>query len=488
MEKVIMDIKDLYISFGEKDILNIDYLRVMQFDRIGIVGKNGSGKSTLLKMLAGIIQPERGACNQYVQSAYFEQHTPPSQLDADGELLSKMGISLQGQKQYLSGGEETKLKLAQVFSTYHEVILLDEPTTHLDLSGKDFLLEQLKYYYGAIILVSHDRDLLDKTVSVIWEVKDGQVTVYKGNYSDYKIAKELEIQQQIEAYEIVSKERSRLERAALEKKEKAERLIRDDAKSKQKAREKPSRLGKTKSKATSQKSLQRAAKSIENRIAKLAEVTKYEEDQPIVFHQSESVALHNKVPIMADRLTLAIEDKILLKDVSFQIPLRSKVAISGPNGAGKSTLLQQILSQHSSFTISPKAKIGYFKQMSYRFSSEETVLEYLKSRTSYNEGFIRTVLSKMDFSKRDLQKKVHVLSGGEAVRLQLCKLFLGEYNILLLDEPTNFLDVQTLEALEKFIIGYQGTIILVTHDFTLIERIADFHFQLNPTSQSIKMM
>ncbi|WP_010099128.1 ribosomal protection-like ABC-F family protein [Ornithinibacillus scapharcae] len=490
MGKVIMELKEINIGFEGRDILNIDYLTVTQFDRIGIVGKNGVGKSTLLKLLSGIIQPERGTCKQYIQPAYFEQLTPPStHLEADGEILSRIGVSsLKKEQHKLSGGEETKLKLVQIFSRFHEAILLDEPTTHLDQTGKDFLIEQLDYFYGALILVSHDRDLLDRLVSEIWEIADGKVTVYKGNYSDYQQAKQLEIQQHIDAYEAFSKERSRLERAAQVKMEKADRLFRNGGKFKQKAKEKPSRLGKTKSKATSQKSLHRASKSIENRISKLSEVEMYKKEQPIVFQQSKAVELHNRYPIMADRLTIRLQDTILLEDVSFQIPLGAKVVITGPNGSGKSTLLRYLLSQQSGITVSPKAKIGYFEQLSYRLITEESVLSFLKNRTTHEEGFLRTVLSKMHFTGSDLQKKVNVLSGGEVIRLQLCYLFLGEYNILLLDEPTNFLDVQTMEALEEFILGYNGTILLVTHDATMVDRIADVHFQLNPMSRSISKL
>lgn len=470
----------------DKEILNIDSITVAHLDRIGVVGKNGSGKSTLLKLMAGSIQPNRGISKQYIQPGYFEQLSAPIQIATDGELLSRIGIpQIKEGRDTLSGGEETKLKLAQIFSQYYEAILLDEPTTHLDQLGRDFLMEQLEYYYGAVILVSHDRDLLDRVVSTIWEVVDGKVTVYKGNYSDYKQAKQLENHQQMVAYELYNKERNRLEKAAQDKMERAKSLNRTDAKSKQKSKEKPSRLGKTKSKSSSQKSLHRAAKSIENRISKLSEVNLSKEDQPIIFHQSKAVELHNRVPIIANRLTLKLQDRILLEEVSFQIPLGSKVAISGPNGSGKSTLLRNLMAQHPGFVISPKATIGFFEQMSYRFTSEETVLSFFRNRTVHDEGFLRCVLYRMQFTNSDLQKNVNCLSGGEAIRLQLCYLFLGEYNILLLDEPTNFLDVQSREALEKFILGYQGTIILVTHDQTLRERVADIQYQINPKSKSI---
>src|SRR5690606_15306680 len=218
--------------------------------------------------------------------------------------------------------------------------------------------------------------------------------------------------------------------------------------------------------------------AIEQRIEKLAEVEAVKEERAIMFHQSKALQLHNKFPIMADRLTLQVENKILLDDVNFQFPLSKKIAITGDNGSGKSTLLHYIAEQGLNLTISPKAKIGYFRQMSYQFTSEETVIDFLKIRSDYEEGFLRSVLHSMQFIGTDIQKKVTTLSGGEAIRLQLCQLFLGEYNILLLDEPTNFLDIHATEALEKFIHGYKGTIIFVSHDQTFIQNTADLVYKI----------
>src|SRR5690625_6353330 len=152
---------------------------------------------------------------------------------------------------------------------------------------------------------------------------------------------------------------------------------------------------------------------------------------------------------MADELTLQMGDKVLLNEVSFQLPLGKKIAIIGKNGSGKSTLHHHIANQGQYIILSPKAKIGYFRQMSYRFTSDETVLQFIKNSSDYNEGFIRSVLHLLQFVGTDIRKKINSLSGGEAIRLQLCRLFLGRYNILLLDEPTNFLDFHAIKADRK---------------------------------------
>ncbi|MEK9199283.1 MULTISPECIES: Msr family ABC-F type ribosomal protection protein [Bacillales] len=471
MEQICFELQQVEVTFLDKEILKIERLAIHQFDRIGIVGKNGAGKSTLLKLLAGIVQPAKGKIHRHIESGYFEQLEAPSTIEADVALLGKLGVPKDSHQ--LSGGEQTRLKLAQLFTHYYEALLIDEPTTHLDQEGISFLLDELKYYYGALVLISHDRAVLDELVTTIWEIEEGEVHVYSGNYSEYLAQKKVEQQLQRQAHEQFIKEKGRLEKAAQEKMKKAEKVAQAGRLSKKEAKAKPNKSFMTKSKGTSQKSIQRAAKAIEQRMEKLQEVEAVKEDRPIVFRQSKAIELHNKFPIMADRFTLQVKDKVLLNETSFQLPLGKTVAITGSNGSGKSTLLSQIANKASELTISPKARIGYFHQLSYQFIMDETVWEMVKNSSGYDEGLLRSVLHSMQFGGTDLQKNVKSLSGGEAIRLKLCQLFLGEYNILLLDEPTNFLDIQAIEALENFINAYEGTIILVSHDRTFIERVAE---------------
>ncbi|MBX8945300.1 MULTISPECIES: Msr family ABC-F type ribosomal protection protein [Lysinibacillus] len=477
MEKVCFELENVVVTYLDKELLNIEKLAVHQFDRIGIVGKNGAGKSTLMKLLAGKQQPVSGKLKRHVHFGYFEQMEAPTLIEADPQLLGKLAVPKYSEG--LSGGEQTRLKLAQLFTSYEEALLIDEPTTHLDQLGISFLLDELRYYYGALVLISHDRAVLDELVTTIWEVDGGKVTIYSGNYSDYVMQKQLEQDQQNQAHDQYLKEKNRLEKAVDEKMKKAEKIAQAGNLSKREANAKPNRMFMTKSKGTSQKAVQRAAKAIEHRIGKLQKVEAVQEERKIVFRQSKALALHNKYPIMADRFTLYAQDKVLLHEVSFQIPLSKKIALTGNNGSGKSTLLKHIANNGEGITISPKAKIGYFHQMGYQFADEETVLQFLKNRSEYDESLLRSVLHSMQFAGTDLQKKITTLSGGEAIRLQLCQLFLGNYNILLLDEPTNFLDIQALEALEQFIAAYEGTIIFVTHDKNFIDNVADIQFTVH---------
>jgi len=478
MELICAELENVELAFLNKQVLDISRLAIHQFDRIGVVGKNGSGKSTLLKLLAGEITQDKGTVKRMIDFAYFDQLSSGGNEEADDNLRGKLTVPKTSPHNF-SGGEHTRQKLAALFSNYQEGMLIDEPTTHLDQDGKKFFLDELTYYYGALVIVSHDRYVLDQLVTKIWEIEDGEVIEYTGNYSDYTAQKELAKEQQQEQHEKYMKEKSRLIKAAEEKKAKADKVTQASKRvKKSEVKEKPNKMFMTKSKDTIQKGIQRAAKALEQRVDQLEAIEAPKPDHIIRFNKPKALQLHNKFPIMADQLTLTAGDKTLLHKARFQFPLGHTVAITGSNGSGKTTLLHHILQRGEGLTISPKAVFGMYEQMEYQFTENQTVLEYMKKNSDDHESNIRSVLNKMDFKDTDLKKNIRYLSGGEAIRLVLCQLFLGRYNILILDEPTNFLDVFSIEALEEFLHGYEGTVLLVSHDRTFIEKVADVVYVL----------
>ena len=222
--ELILKAKDIRVEFKGRDVLDIEELEIYDYDRIGLVGANGAGKSTLLRVLLGELTPPGCKMNRLGELAYIPQLDEVTlQVEKDFALVGKLGVE-QLDIQTMSGGEETRLKIAQALSAQVHGILADEPTSHLDREGIDFLIGQLKYFTGALLVISHDRYFLDEVVDKIWELKDCKITEYWGNYSDYLRQKEEERKSQAAEYEQFIAERARLERAAEEKRKQARKI------------------------------------------------------------------------------------------------------------------------------------------------------------------------------------------------------------------------------------------------------------------------
>jgi len=469
METLAVKINNLHLSYGTKDILSIEELSVYQHEKIGIIGANGSGKTSLLKLLAG----KDKAIKKEIDFAYFSQIgelTQTANEELDFELMSR--LSVPDRADNFSGGEETKFRLAQVLSSYPTGILLDEPTTHLDEESVQVLIDELQYYYGTLIFVSHNRYFLNQLADKIWEVKDGKVTEYVGNYDSYKEQierKELELSRAHESY---LKEKERLSSAVQKKKEQAQNMSKVSAQ-KKKNSIKPDRLSSSKQKDTAQKAVEKSAKAIEKRLEQLEEVQSVGKQKKIVFPTSKHLEIHNKYPIRAEKLSIEKGGKILLKNADFQFQLGKKTAIIGKNGIGKSSLLKAILSKEDGIILSPKVQILTYEQMDYKLVEDTSVLKFLMNRTEFPESLVRSILHNLGFIQDELGKSLKSLSGGEATRISLALLFVQPSNVLILDEPTNFIDLTTIEALENFLKSYQGTVLFSSHDRYFVERVAD---------------
>jgi len=471
--------KDIYVEYLGRDVLDIDQLELYEYDRIGLVGANGAGKSTLLKALMGVTVLQHGKIEREGTFAYIPQLEEAVIYDVqDYAIVGKLGVD-RVHADTMSGGEETRLKIAQALSGDVHSIFADEPTCHLDREGIEFLINRLKHYTGALLIISHDRYFLDEVIDKIWELKDGRITEYWGGYSDYLAQKEEERKSQVAQYKQYVEERERLEQAIEEKKMQAQKL---DLKTKGAARknntESGGRLGHQKSQGSKQRKLHNAAKNMERRIETLGEVTAPEAIRNVQFRQSKALELHNPFPITGTEITKSFGDKLILDNVSFQFPLGDKIAITGGNGAGKTTLFNMIRDREKGIALSPKAEIGYFVQTGYRVDQNQNVLAYMQENCEYSVSDIRATLASMGFTQQDVRKELSVLSGGEMIKLQLARLLLGRYNILLMDEPSNFLDIPALEALEVMMQKYLGTIVFISHDVRLLEGVADQVYEL----------
>ena len=447
--KILLEVSHLKHYVQDRLLLNIEQLKIYKNDRIGLVGRNGSGKTTLLQILNKQLHPEEGSVTPYSRCELIPQL---KQTDTTK-----------------SGGEVTQKYIQQAFNKSPELLLADEPTTNLDTNHIEALERKLKDWAGAFIIVSHDRAFLDTLCTSIWEISEGVITEYKGNYSDYTRQKEIENRQEQLAYEKYEREKKQLEEAIKLKEEKAQR-----------ATKKPKNISASEARlkgakpyfANKQKKLRKTVKALESRLDKLEEVEKIKELPPLKMNLLNSETFKNRIILRVEDVSGVIEERVLWKAVSFNVRGGDKLAIIGPNGTGKTTLLKKIIQNEPGMTFSPSVKVGYFSQNLDILELDKTILENVQSSSRQNEALIRTVLARMHFFREDVHKRVNVLSGGERVKVALCKVFLSDANTLILDEPTNFLDLEAIEAFETLLNDYEGTVIFVSHDRRFIEKIA----------------
>lgn len=476
---LLIKAKDICVEYVGRDVLNIEQLELYENDRIGLVGANGAGKSTLLKVLLGTIPLQLGTVERKGDFTYIPQLEEMVIQDLqDYAMLGKLGVN-GVPTESMSGGEETRLKIAQAFSEEVHGIFADEPTSHLDRDGINFLINRLKHYSGALLVISHDRYFLDQVVDKIWELKEGRITEYWGGYTDYLAQKEEERRNQAAQYKQQMVERERLAQAIEEKRSQARKLDQKAKRSdKNNKTESAGRLGHQKPQGSKQKKLHNAAKNMEKRMEALGEMNAPETIRSIQFRQSGSLELHHPFPIVGHEICKQFGERSIFDKMSFQFPLGAKIAITGANGAGKTTLFNMIRDRESGITLSPKAAIGYFDQTGYKINRDQNVLAFLQENSDYSVSDIRAVLAALGFTQQDVRKELSVLSGGEIIKLQLAKLLLGRYNILLMDEPSNFLDIAAVEALEAMMQKYAGTILFISHDARLLESVADQMYEV----------
>jgi ATPase subunit of ABC transporter with duplicated ATPase domains len=497
-------------------------LEIHEGDRIGLVGPNGCGKTTVLKLLSGAEPPDSGAIHykkgsqtallaqipsfgheetvlEVLQQAFVELHAIRDRMsdleakmaDPDSAVVEKtlkeygvlqesfsvnggyemdsnlarvadglgIGYLLHVPFRSLSGGERTKVGLGRILLLGPDLLLLDEPTNHLDLKAVEWLESYLQDYRGSVVIVSHDRYFLDRVVTKIYDLEGGTVDVYHGSYAYFVEEKERRLLAEFAAYQEQQKKFAKMEEAI-----KRMRIWAAQA-------DNPYMFKRA---ASMQKAL--------DRIEKLARPVLERKKMGLTFEMGDR---SGKEVVVMEAVSKSYfetgEDnrksvgRLLYKDVNLMVRFREFVAIVGENGSGKSTLLRMIAERlepdMGTVKIGSGVKIGYLAQHDLFPDENKSILEAFRDSVPVEEGEARHKLAKFLFYGAAVFRKVMHLSGGERMRLRLAQLMHQDLNVLVLDEPTNHLDIDSRESLEDTLTAFPGTIICVSHDRYLLNKL-----------------
>lgn len=484
----------------KKDFGDLSVLKDINFDiaigeRIGLVGRNGAGKTTLANIIFRSLRQDKGDVVWYqrdvktgylMQSTFYTSHifndmftNGESQYNIKDFLQTSSHLGMEKVQEWdkervngLSGGEKTKLALANIWASKPGLLVLDEPTNHLDYQGVQWLLEELKKYDGTIIIISHDRYFLDKSVHRIIEIEEGVINNYKGNYSFYRDEKKRQYESQLHEYMVQEKYKEKIAKEI--------KQIRNwSAKAHKESRKKElDNLGKKEYFRAKAKKMDKQIKSKLKRLEKLEiEGAKKPHEEAKVNFVFGSTSKIGKTILEAQNISKTYGERVLFKDSSFYVKRGERVGIFGRNGCGKTTFIKTIMGNEGidsgKLFISPSAKIAYLSQDVMDLDEEKTTLDAFDITNREKMSTTRTLLANMGFDEEMIMKPIKFLSLGERTRLKIAQLILQENSVLILDEPTNHLDLHSREKLEETLEAYEGTILLVSHDRYMMERICD---------------
>jgi len=456
-------IQNLIKTLQDRKLFKIDSLSINENDKIALVGENGTGKTTLSRIILGLDKDYTGQVRVDRELGYLLNYDSKVKYFSD-EIYSKS--QLRANDNY-SPGEEQRLKLTDLLSDSFKFLLIDEPTSHLDLKQKEELIEKLNSRKVGYLLISHDRDFINRTCKKILELKNGKIEEYNGDYKFYLEERERRVKFKEKEYSNFIKEKRRLENLASN--------IKDQS---SKVRTTPKRMGNSEARLhkmggqENKKKLDKQVKSVESRIDQLEVKEKPKEETEIQLSIPDNKQLHSKVLIRGENLKKEFGNKILFEKSNFQIKNNSKTALIGENGSGKTTLLNMILNQENVW-VHPNLKIGYFSQMSDILEEDIDILANVINTSIYDETMTRIVLARLGFKTNDVYKIVSILSDGEKAKVKLAKILTSNFNYLIFYEPTNFLDIRAIESLENLLKFYDRPFIFVSHDEEFINNLAD---------------
>ena len=372
------------------------------------------------------------------------------------ELLRGLGLpesDFEKPIRALSGGQKKLIGLARLMLLRPSVLLLDEPDNHLDMPGKEYLEKLINEYPGAVVIISHDRYILDAIATHIAEIEDGKITTFIGNYTEYIVDKEERLARQEELYQIQRREIRRLEMAL--KRYKQWVIVSDKFASR--------------------------VHAMEARIDRIEKM-----DRPILERRKMDLSLNgwrgsNQV-LEFESVTKEFSHRKVLNNLDFLIRHGERVGLIGANGAGKSVLLRLILGKEQptlgEIKIGPSVKVGYYAQEHETLDFDQTVIDTVRLAGNMSESHAVSLLIRYLFTYQQATQKVGSLSGGERSRLQLALLVLSGANFLLLDEPTNNLDIASAEVLENALEEFNGTVLVISHDRYFLDRTVNRIFEL----------
>ena len=519
----VVIVEQLAKSYGPQDLFWDVSCSVARGDRIALVGANGTGKTTLLRILAGLEEPTSGRVHRAkgLRIGYLPQG---ASLEGDGSLWQEimavfeplramearlhdlevqmanpaaaqealeayaplrerfeaqggytyqdrarhvlMGLGFPTEEHdlpvaHLSGGQKTRASLARLLLESPDLLLLDEPTNHLDLQAIEWLEGYLNTWEGTVILVAHDRYFMDRVVRKVWELAFGQIEVYGGNYSHYTL-------QRLERRERLAREYQAQQEMIARQEDFIQRNIAGQ--------------------------LHRQAKGRLKRLERFKEQELLERPR-----EEQTISLRFQDPLRSGDKVLWTQDLVVgyeREEPLFHCPdldlRRGKcVALLGPNGSGKTTLLKTLLGQVAPLAgyarLGASLKIGYFAQVHSDLDPDKTPLDAVLEVKNLPLAEARNFLARFLFRGDDVFKRIGSLSGGERSRVALARLVLERANFLLLDEPTNHLDIASQEILESVLDEYAGTILLVTHDRYLVDRLASQLWIINEEERALEV-
>lgn len=427
-------------------LFTTDRLTGQTGDRIGIVGANGAGKTTLAKIIASQDHDFTGT-RQVTDTVVYVPQIAPTQNK--------------------SGGQSMLARVREALAQRPAVLILDEPSANLDDKHQRWLNQTLVHFTGLLIVISHDRELLNAVATKLWVVDNQTFTQFNGTFDAYETAKQRQDANAMDAYRHEQNERRELKLAAQKRREKAAR-VRKGSRSMTAAER-----GNSKSlRERTAGKIERGAHAMLARADRQVTTEKPHQTASIKLVATDLPPVQGKYLISATNLHLTRHGKTLLDRATFRIKPGERVALTGDNGSGKSTLFEAILNRQPQTHLAASARVGYFHQDMTELATDRTVWATMARVTALDPDRTRQIMGAFGLDAKFYDRLVGDLSGGERVKLQLLAILVSASNLLLLDEPTNYLDLPALEALADYLVGYPGTVLFVAHDQTFRQQVA----------------